>query len=271
MRCMGKASDKSIGIFDSGIGGLTVYQAIREALPHESLIYLGDTARVPYGTKSSETIIRYSLENASFLIKRGIKALVVACNTSSAYALPAIIAKNGIPVIGVIEPGVSAALSVTLNNNIGVIGTNSTIASNMYAIGIKKSRKDARVVSLACPLFVPLVEEGWVDNDVARLTAEKYLGTLRKEEIDTLILGCTHYPLLKNIIQDVVGKNVKLVDSAAATAKALKDLLTEKKILSESSSNENHIYVTDLPTRFEITARRFVSGDLPVVKRVEGL
>lgn len=267
--------ENPIGIFDSGIGGLTVFKAIREALPSEGLIYLGDTARVPYGTKSAETIIRYSLENAGFLIRRGVKAIVVACNTSSAYALPALAENSEVPIIGVIEPGVKEALRATKNNHIGVIGTSSTIVSNRYAVELKRHRSEVSVISLACPLFVPLAEEGWTDNDVARLVSEKYLKTMRSEEIDTLILGCTHYPLLKGVIQDVMGESVRLVDSAEAVAAVLKDVLFEKGMASlggrpsSSGASSDQIYVTDLSDRFEMVAHRFLGGDLPSVKRIE--
>lgn len=263
-------NNKAIGIFDSGIGGLTVFKAIRQALPDESLIYLGDTARVPYGTKSSETIVRYSLENSDFLYKRGVKAIVVACNTSSAYAIPAISDQNGVPVIGVIEPGVNAAVKATKNGNIGVIGTASTINSNRYASGLKKRDKKLKVVSLSCPLFVPLVEEGWTEGEITEKIAERYLSTMKMEEIDTLILGCTHYPLLKNVIQKFMGDGITLVDSAEALAHDLSQLLRERYLLRNSDDrSEYHLYVTDLPGRFEVVAQRFLGGDLPPVKRIE--
>lgn len=265
-------TDKSrpIGIFDSGIGGLTVFKEIRSHLPNESLIYLGDTARVPYGTKSAETIIRYSIENTEFLLKRDVKAIVVACNTSSAYALSAIRERNGVPVIGVIEPGASAAVEVTKNRQVGVIGTDSTIMSNQYARALKNRCEDIKVVSLPCPLFVPLVEEGWVNNEVTKAVVEKYLTTMKVEEIDTLILGCTHYPLLKDVIGEVLGPGVTLVDSAESLAAQLKNLLSENDLLNDGgASPEYHLYVTDLPSKFEVAAHRFLSGDLPPVKRVE--
>lgn len=265
-----EGQNKAIGIFDSGIGGLTVFKAIRDVLPDESLIYLGDTARVPYGNKSAETIIRYSLEDARFLLERDVKVIVVACNTSSAYALPELASKNGVPVIGVIGPGVRAAIRATKNDHVGVIGTNSTIMSNQYAKGLKALKKDVKVVSMPCPLFVPLVEEGWLDNEVTRAAAERYLANMRNEEIDTLILGCTHYPLLKGVIQNVMGNSVTLVDSAASLAAELKLLLSEKRLLREKGGkNSSCLYVTDLPNKFELTATRFLEGDLPPVKRVE--
>ena len=256
--------DRSIGIFDSGIGGLTVFEAIKRRLPNESLIYLGDTARVPYGTKSADTVIKYSLQCAHFLSQRGIKMLVVACNTSSAYGLPFLRRELNIPIIGVIEPGVKAALATSKSKHIGVIGTPATIASNAYAILIKEMEPKARVVSLACPLFVPLVEEGWINNNVAQMAAQIYLESFKKEKIDTLILGCTHYPLLKWTIQKVVGDGVRLVDSAEATALSVESSLSKK-----GSKADYQIYVTDLPARFESVAARFLGHDMPHVKRVE--
>lgn len=265
------AGDKgAIGIFDSGVGGLTVFRAIRDVLPNEALIYLGDTARVPYGNKSAETIIRYSLENTQFLMKRGVKAIVVACNTSSAYAIPAIRDKNGILVIGVIEPGARAAIRATKNGNIGVIGTTSTIMSNEYAMWLKRLRSDVKVISIACPLFVPLVEEGWTDGEIAKAVARKYLSGMKMEGIDTLILGCTHYPLLKGVIVDVLGADVSLVDSAESLAGELKILLAERGLLNTAKERvEHHLYITDMSDRFELTARRFLGTDIPPVKRVE--
>lgn len=259
-----------IGIFDSGIGGLTVFAAVRKALPGESLLYLGDTARVPYGTKSAETIVRYARECAWFLVERGVKALVVACNTASAYALPDLSGRLPIPILGVVEPGAAAALEVSKSRVIGVIGTSATVASNAYGNALKAKDPKARIVSRACPLFVPLVEEGWIDNDVAIAAAHRYLDGLTGEGIDTLILGCTHYPLLSPVIQRVVGEGVRLVDSAETTAKALGRLLAERGIAAPSGGRaSHHLYVTDLPARFEAIARRFLDDDLPPVTRVD--
>lgn len=259
-----------IGIFDSGIGGLTVFAAVRRRLPDESILYIGDTARVPYGTKSAETVIRYAKECAGFLVDRGVKALVVACNTASAYALPDITASFDVPVIGVVEPGCRAALKTTRNGGIGVIGTAGTVGSNAYGSSLKRFNPEARVVSRACPLFVPLVEEGWTDGEVARAVAERYLSGLRSEGIDTLILGCTHYPLLKPIIAEEMGEGVSLVDSAEATADGLAGMLADGGLAVEkASSPEHHLYVTDLPARFETIAHRFLEGDLPQVSRVD--
>ncbi len=262
--------NRSIGIFDSGVGGLTVFSAIRRALPHESLIYLGDTARVPYGTKSAETVIKYSIQNAHFLAQRGIKALVVACNTSSAYSLEHLRKTVDVPVIGVIEPGAKAALAKSKTKHIGVIGTSATIGSNAYARLLKEYEPNARVVSLACPLFVPLVEEGWTDTEVTKLTAKIYLESFRNENIDTLILGCTHYPLLKSVIQEVVGSGVALIDSAETVAESVKDELAKNGLLINGNARPSYqLYVTDLPARFEAVALNFLGKGIPPVKRVE--
>lgn len=259
-----------IGIFDSGIGGLTVFAAIRRRLPDESLIYLGDTARLPYGTKSAETVVRYSRECAQFLVDRNIKTLVVACNTASAYALPELSKRFDIPVLGVVEPGARAALAISKKRAVGVIGTSGTISSNAYGSVLKSLDPKVRVVSRACPLFVPLVEEGWIDNDVAAAASRRYLEGMRAEGIDTLILGCTHYPLLAGVIERVIGDGVALVDSAETTAESLK-LLLEAKGISAKKGDETtqHIYVTDLPARFETIAHKFLQSDLPPVTRVD--
>lgn len=262
--------NRSIGIFDSGVGGLTVFSAVRKALPHESLIYLGDTARVPYGTKSAETVIKYSLQNTHFLAQRGIKALVVACNTSSAYSLPFLRKEVDVPVIGVIDPGARAALSASRTKHIGVIGTPATINSNAYARSLKELDPEVRVVSQACPLFVPLVEEGWLDGDVTESVARTYLDSFKKEKIDTLILGCTHYPLLKSVIQKVVGEDVALIDSAEAAAEALRVELEKDRLLAEPDAKaEYHLYVTDIPARFESVAMNFLGRKIPAVRRIE--
>jgi glutamate racemase len=259
-----------IGIFDSGIGGLTVLAAVRRRLPSESILYLGDTARVPYGTKSAETVVRYARECAGFLVERGVKAMVVACNTASAYALPDIAASFDAPVIGVVEPGCRAALGATRNGCIGVIGTAGTVGSNAYGSSLKKLNPETRVVSRACPLFVPLVEEGWTDGEITRAVAGRYLNGLTSEGVDTLILGCTHYPLLKPIIAEQMGEGVALVDSAEATAAQLAEILADGGLAADrAGAPEHHVYVTDLPARFETIAHRFLEGDLPQVSRVD--
>jgi glutamate racemase len=264
-----KPNDAPIGIFDSGIGGLTVLSAIRRKLPCESLIYLGDTARLPYGTKSAETVLRYSTECADFLVARGIKALVVACNTASAFALHDLKRRCDIPVIGVVEPGAKAAIAASKNHTIGVIGTSGTISSNAYGKALKALDGGVCVVSRACPLFVPLVEEGWVENDVAVAAARNYLCGLTDEGIDVLILGCTHYPLIAGVIKREIGRGVALVDSAETTAEALSQLLQEKGLSSSHGSGSYRLYVTDVPLRFEKLAERFLGEEPPAVTRVD--
>jgi len=213
------ANSLGIGIFDSGVGGLTVVHRMLEALPHERLIYLGDTARYPYGTKSADVVMRYTFENARFLLDKGVKLLVIACNTMSAVALDALRAETDVPVIGVIEPGARAALAATRNRKVGVIGTEGTIASGSYTRALRALDPTIEIYTRACPLFVALAEEGWVENEIARQAAAMYLASLRQSRIDTLVLGCTHYPLLAKTIGDSLGPEVQLVDSATETAR----------------------------------------------------
>jgi glutamate racemase len=264
----GPGARGGIGVFDSGIGGLTVFKALRQALPpSEGLLYLGDTARVPYGTKSAETVVRYAREGARFLAERGIKALVVACNTMSAVALRELESELPFPVVGVIEPGAEAACRATRSGAIGVVGTAATIGSGAYTRAIARHRADARVTGRACPLFVPLAEEGWVDNEVARYTARAYLGGLR--EIDTLVLGCTHYPLLKAVIGETMGHDVVLVDSAEATAGAVRNQLEAADLLSRTDrTGEDHFFVTDSSERFHDVGSRFLGRTLARLERV---
>ena len=270
-----------IGIFDSGVGGLTVYRALHEHLPNERFVYLGDTARVPYGTKSLQTVERYAVENAQFLAARGIKLLVVACNTASALALPAIRRELNIEVVGVIGPGARAAVATDAEEKerrIGVIATESTVQSGAYTAAIKKADPGAVVIERACPLFVPLAEEGWADEDVARQVAETYLKDLRLN-IDTLVLGCTHYPILKEVIQRAVGEQVELIDSGEATAREVKSLLTEKNLgraPSDTGALERHLcddldhfYVTDAAERFARVAERFLGSKPARLEAVE--
>lgn len=260
---------KAIGIFDSGVGGLTVLKEILKALPQEDTIYLGDTARVPYGTKSPETVTRYSREIASFLVKHDIKLLVVACNTASAVSLEALKKEFSIPIVGVIEPGAKRAAAVTKTGKIGVIGTAGTIKSSAYAKAIKRIRPDVEVMTRACPLFVPLAEEGWVDNEVARLTARLYLQDLRDQGVDTLVLGCTHYPLLKGIIGEVMGTGVTLVDSAEETTNTVAEILRREKLMRPNSERGNqHYYVTDVPAGFIRIGKRFLGDRLGDVYQV---
>ncbi|MBI4125416.1 MAG: glutamate racemase [Deltaproteobacteria bacterium] len=261
-------SNQPIGIFDSGVGGLTVMAAVRKALPNESIIYLGDTARVPYGTKSAETILRYTEECLAFLAGKNVKAIVIACNSASAHALPYLQHKFHLPLLGVIEAGVEAALRVSRNKKIGVIGTAATINSDVYAKELKRRDETAAVTGLACPLFVPLVEEGWLDHPVAFEIAQHYLKPLAGGGIDTLILGCTHYPLLKNVIQKVVGDDVDLIDSAESVAAALQKILTEKKMPAGGQKPFCQLTVTDQTPSFEKLARRFLGEEVPAVKRI---
>jgi glutamate racemase len=267
-----------IGIFDSGVGGLTVYRALHEHLPNERFVYLGDTARVPYGTKSLATVERYAVENAQFLAARGIKLLVVACNTASALALPAIRQSLNINVVGVIGPGARAAVAAGRGKRIGIIATESTVQSGAYTIAIEKVDTDAVVIERACPLFVPLAEEGWANEDVARSVAESYLKDLRAS-IDTLVLGCTHYPILRQVIQDTVGAQVELIDSGEATAREVKSLLKEKGLAGSSAGTGalerqlcddlDHFYVTDAAERFARVSERFLGSKPSRLEAIE--
>ena len=245
------------------LGGLTVVKEIRRHLPNESIIYVGDTARVPYGIKSPETIIKYSRQNAKFLKEKGIKLLVVACNTSSAVSLPILRDEIDIPVIGVIEPGARAAVRGTKTGRIGVIGTEATVKSGAYEKAIHEARgerHEARleVITKSCPLFVPLAEEGWIENGVAEMTSEIYLKDFRGNGVDILVLGCTHYPLLKKIINKIVGNEVILIDSAEETAREVEGLLKEKGLISNSESVVKDFYVTDNPERFSKVGKVFL-------------
>jgi len=263
------AGGRGIGVFDSGIGGLTVLKALSEALPAEDFIYLGDTARAPYGTKSTEVIIRYSRENTEFLLAKGIKLLVVACNTASAVALEAISQQTSVPVVGVIEAGARAAIKASRSGKIGVIGTEATIASGAYTRIIRQLRPHAEIYTRACPLLVPLAEEGWTDNDVAELTVEHYLRSLKTSGIDTLLLGCTHYPLLAGPIGRVVGSEVRLVDSASATAAAVRELLSAHRLAAKGGNGRRSFFVTESPDRFVKVGRRFFGPEVESSVRIE--
>jgi len=259
---------RAIGIFDSGVGGLTVCKEIIRQLPGENLIYLGDTARVPYGTKSPQTVERYALEAAAFLVEQGVKLLVVACNTASAVALPALREKFKLPVIGVIEPGARRATD-SRNRRIGVIGTEGTINSGRYEEAIRSLLPEAEVFTAACPLFVPLAEEGWAEHQVAELAGREYLRPLIAAQIDTLVLGCTHYPLLRKTLQQVLGPEVRLVDSAEETARCVADLFAEQGLARPEHGGRRDFYVTDVPTRFERVGRAFLGRELGRVQQVQ--
>jgi glutamate racemase len=263
------ASDRPIGVFDSGIGGLTVLKALTDALPGEDFIYLGDTARLPYGTKSNEVIIRYSKENTEFLLAKGIKMLVVACNTSSAVALDAIASDTMVPVIGVIEPGARAAVKASRNGKIGVIGTEATIASGAYTRAIQRLGRRSEIYTRACPLLVPLAEEGWIDNEVAERTVAHYLESLKQSGIDTLLLGCTHYPLLRAMFAQVLGAGVRIVDSATATAVEVGDRLRTLRLAKRGADGSQSFFVTETPDRFVRVGRRFLGPQVESAVRIE--
>ena len=259
---MTKSNDGPIGIFDSGIGGLTVHKEITKLLPREDTVYLGDTARVPYGAKSKETVIRYAVEDADFLAGHNIKLLVVACNTASAYALEELQSRMDVPVIGVIEPGAKAAIEATVTNRIGIIGTEATIESGVYSDKLRALKPDVELISQACPLFVPLAEEGWSETHIAHETALKYLGKLKRYRIDTMVLGCTHYPIMKRTISTAMGYGVTLIDSAQATAVSVKDLLDRDGMARSGGAGTHSFFVTDSPERFKSVSDTFVGRTL---------
>lgn len=255
-----KPSALPIGIFDSGIGGLTVVRQIHRVLPNEDLVYLGDTARVPYGTKSPSTVVRFACEDTQFLLQQHVKAIVVACNTASAWALPTLEKRFDVPVFGVIIPGACAALQETRNERIGIIGTNATIRSQAYNKAILARRDTVTIIARSCPLLVPLVEEGWHNHAVTKRVLREYLRPLLKQKIDTLVLGCTHYPLLKPALRDVVGPGVHLVDSAESCALFVKDRLDALKLLRANRRHRGILqpFVTDEVERFDELAERFL-------------
>jgi len=255
-----------VGVFDSGLGGLTVAHAIMRQLPSESLIYFGDTARVPYGPKSPDTVRRYSREISAFLIEQGVKAIVVACNTATAHALPALRDELDVPVIGVVEPGARAAVRATRTGHIGVIGTAGTIRSQAYVRAIHAEAPDARVTALACPLFVPLVEEGWTNHEATHLIAEEYLAPFVRDRIDTLVLGCTHYPLLKPLIGEIIGRSVRLIDSAEETAADTRRMLATNDLSAADGEGEYRFIASDDPQQFLTLGRRFLGS---AIERVE--
>jgi glutamate racemase len=271
--------DLPIGIFDSGVGGLTVYRALHERLPNEHFIYLGDTARVPYGTKSLTTVERYAVENSRFLASLGVKILVVACNTASALALPAIRSQIGIDVVGVIGPGGRKAIEVAACDapKIGVIATEATIASDAYAVAIRTACDTASVFQAACPLFVPLAEEGWTAEAETYSIAEKYLANIREFGPDAVVLGCTHYPILKDVIQRTIGPDVKLIDSGEATADEVAELLGRKGLSNPTEvrgdralcDDLDHFYVTDAAERFSRVAERFLGTKPSKLEAIE--
>ena len=265
-------NDRPIGVFDSGIGGLTVVRALMERLPHENIVYFGDTARVPYGVKSIATIQHFTTQIVHFLLQQEVKMLIVACNTMAAVAIDTIRQHaEPFPVIDVIEAGARTAAANTAGSRVGVIGTPTTINSNAYARRIHAFNPDIHVYSHACPLFVPLVEEGWLDHTVTRLTAQEYLRPVLAEEISSLVLGCTHYPLLKPLLRDIIGHDIKLIDSATTTAALAADRLHETGILRHTTTTpaSYRYIVTDVPLRFQTIGERFLGRSLGTVEKVD--
>jgi len=263
------AANAPIGVFDSGIGGLTVARELLRQLPGESLVYFGDTARVPYGPKSPATVQRYSHEIAQWLAEQGVKAIVVACNTATAHALDSLQRAFAMPVIGVVNPGARAATHASRARRIGVIGTEGTIASGAYVRAIHAIDPDAHVVARACPLLVPLVEEGWLDTEPTRLIAREYLGPLLAGNVDTLVLGCTHYPLLKPLLADLAGPGVRLIDSAEETAAETRRILIERDLCAPDGRTRTHRFVaSDAPDHFLRQGQRFLGASIECVEKL---
>ena len=262
-------SNKPIGIFDSGFGGLTVMSAISKLMPKENLIYFGDSAHVPYGSKSKKVVTNFTVNISKFLESKGVKLIVVACNTASAFSLDTLKKVIKVPIIGVIEAGAVVALQNTKNKKIGVIGTEGTVKSNAYAKEIKKHDKKINCFSKACPLFVPLVEEGWNKGKITEEIINVYLKELVNKKIDTLILGCTHYPLLKKSIQKIIGKKIKIIDSATAVAMAVRDLLKKNNQLKNSGSGKYEFFVSDDPEKFKSLGSKFFDKKINKVIKVE--
>jgi len=266
--------DAPLGVFDSGLGGLTVVRALREALPHERIVYLGDTARVPYGTRGPATVIRYALACARHLVGRDVKAIVIACNTVSAVAPDRLRVELDIPILGVIEPGARAGVRASSRGKIGVLATSATIASGAYPRAVAAESTRAEVVGRAAPLLVPLAEEGWTEGEVPRLAARRYLEALVPAKVDVVLLGCTHYPLLRKVIEaeakDLLGPDVAIVDSAGAVAHETREFLTTRgldRVTEDGGGIE--LLVTDVPKSFEVVAGRFLGMELPQVEQVD--
>jgi glutamate racemase len=261
------SSAAPVGVFDSGIGGLTVAQEVIRQLPHESVIYFGDTARVPYGPKSPDTVRRYSREIASFLSGQGVKSIVIACNTATAHALTALREEMDMPIIGVVEPGARAAVAASKRGHIGVIGTVGTIKSGAYERAIRALDPDVRITVRACPLLVPLVEEGWTDHDATRLVAREYLQPMLDAKIDTLVLGCTHYPLLKSLLGEVLGPGVRLIDSAEETAAETARTLADNQLTAAADAEPAYRFIaSDDPLQFLQLGQRFLGGTMEGVE-----
>ncbi|MBA4418644.1 MAG: glutamate racemase [Syntrophus sp. (in: bacteria)] len=261
----------SIGMFDSGIGGLTVLKEVRALLPQEHILYLGDTARVPYGNKSPQTITKYALESAIFLLTKGVKILVVACNTSSALALDVLQKKLPIPVLGVIDPGAREAVRNTAKKRVGIIGTKATIKSGAYEKTIMKYAPEVSVLSKPCPLFVPIVEEGLEKDMIAELIAKKYLEDFKKADIDALVMGCTHYPILEDVIRKVMGKKIAIINTGRETAKDVKETLEKRDILNPRGRGGCNFFVTDSPDTFKEIGSHFLGENIRNIKFLKSL
>lgn len=262
--------ESPIGVFDSGIGGLTVLKEIMNVLPSENIVYFGDTARVPYGSRSAETVTKYAFQSINFLLEKGVKAIVIACNTATARSLSIVQQKYDIPIIGVIKAGVRTAMELTSSKIVGVIGTEGTVGSRAYELEMNSISSSVQVKGKACPLFVPIVEEGWHDTDVAEMIAHRYLDELRASGIDSLVLGCTHYPLLTDTIQKVVGEDIKIVNPAKETAMDLIDVLQKHNLLNESGKQPSYeYYVSDNPEKFTQVGEKFLNREIDGIKLVE--
>lgn len=262
------SSEAPIGVFDSGVGGLTVAREIMRQIPNESIIYFGDTARVPYGSKSKETVITYSRQIVEFLMTKQVKAVVIACNTASAFALETIQKEIDIPVIGVVKPGAKVAAETTKNHRIGVIGTEGTINSGIYNEFLSRTNPNVEVFGKACPLFVPLVEEGWIEDTITNEVAERYLSDLKKYDIDTLVLGCTHFPLLRHTVQKIMGDQVALVNPAYETAISLKNVLDQHNLRSEATEANHKFFVSDGAEKFKAFANTILPCEVEETKDI---
>lgn len=264
-------NDRPIGIFDSGLGGLTVLNEIHKLLPEENLVYFGDSGRAPYGTKSKETIIKYTFQDINFLLSQDVKMVVIACNTASACSLESVRKAYDIPLVEVVGPGARAAARATRSGHIGVIGTPATIASGVYERAIKDILPDCRCEKKACPLFVPLVEEGWWDHEISRLVAEEYLGKMRAQGVDSIVLGCTHYPLLSGVIQKVMGDQVVLINSAKEVALAVRESLNQLRERRDSQGTRGTVkfYTSDSVDKFASLAGMFLDSPVTSVEKVE--
>lgn len=261
---------RPIGIFDSGIGGLTVIKEVMKILPNEDIYYFGDTARVPYGNKSPETVTKFSFQNTRFLISKGVKAIVIACNTASAFSIESVKENFKLPVLGVIDPGARAAARETKSGKIGIIGTEGTIASKAYEKAIKRIYPDAEIFAYPCPLFVPLVEEGWAGSKVSYLVAEEYLSPLKKAGVDTLVMGCTHYPLLKKVVGDIMGPDVALINPAEETAVDLMQVLIQKGLQNESNEGSQYrYYVSDNADKFSRVGANFLNKEVFNIDKID--